>query len=906
MPFKKILMLILILQSNFLFSQIVIKGTVTDINRKTIPSASIMAVATSTSGKMIVLGYTFSDNEGKYTLKLKPSDSIVAISANLLGFNKKVHTLNIINNVNLYDVHFELEEAALSLQTFTVKAENLDRIVRKDTTTFKVKFFIDSTERILEDVLKKIPGIVIKEDGSIEYKNKPIERILVEGDDVFRTETKLPSKNLHADLVEEVQIIDRYSDNPLLKDIVNSDRQVINLNFKQGKKKALFGNIGLGGGVTNRYEITSNLISFIGKTKAFIIASANNIGNDIGSNANRELDINHLRSNDYFNPTARAASLVPILSINAPALSPRRTNINEAWLTSFHFLTRPTKDWILKATAVHTQDNLLQIQQSNSQVLLGISSFLIKDNNQSSFKPRYQNFHIENMIPLSKDANLLIVNEYRQGQTQANTNIDINERNISQQLNNQSAYWRNVLVYTQKLTDSLAIVLNAAWLSDHKPQTLLLRPKDNYSSLIQSTSPTFLGIEQQAWVKTQYAIVEANLKKVWKANYKFNIKIGGSLQRDSTQTWIWADNLGEKQLLQDINFQNNAIYQQTDWWATVGYHQNFEKVRLSITTSFHNLNTVFTDKIHTNDAFNQNWVYLSPRLIVDWNLKGNDKINFSYQYNPRFMDIQNLLGGYYFRSYRALQRNEVQPFQINSHFATLNYRFERVLKKIEGNIFFSYSNNANTQMSRLQFTPFYTLTELTNTNKNFESYFVNAEIMRLLNAINLSVKLTSQQFLNISYNSIGRNDFERVQNISTTQAIQVVSLFKQAFNFTIGGSWSFNQQKTQTNGVGTNPTFHQWQSWLKTTWKLNPKLSITTNKEYNLFQSDLSSSNNNIFMDISLQYQIKPSKSMLYIDFYNIFNNQEYQFSSVSANQMNTQIYRLLPRILLAKFEYRF
>ena len=88
-----------------------------------------------------------------------------------------------------------------------------------------------------------------------------------------------------------------------------------------------------------------------------------------------------------------------------------------------------------------SKDQILQEQNKQTQYLLGINQFTVKEISQATLKPAVQNFHLENMIPLSKNANMKLVNEYNIDNALANSTININGKTIVQELSGRSALW---------------------------------------------------------------------------------------------------------------------------------------------------------------------------------------------------------------------------------------------------------------------------------------------------------------------------------------------------------------------------------------------------------------------------------------------------------------------------------
>src|SRR5690606_5979425 len=95
--------------------------------------------------------------------------------------------------------------------------------IKKDTIIFKASAFTDGTEQTVEDLLKKIPGVYIDSDGTIKVGNQEIEKLMVDGDDLFEKGYRVLSKNMPAYPIERVELFQNYSNNPLLKNIEDSN-----------------------------------------------------------------------------------------------------------------------------------------------------------------------------------------------------------------------------------------------------------------------------------------------------------------------------------------------------------------------------------------------------------------------------------------------------------------------------------------------------------------------------------------------------------------------------------------------------------------------------------------------------------------------------------------------------------
>ena len=272
-----------LLPRNRVGAQDTLDGIVTDIGGEGLPAATI-TVHDIGAGTMIA--WAVADPYGSFSVELPPLDS-VRLTIRALG--KRQDSLAIalpyleILRVTLYDGKNLLPET-------TVRTERAPITERNDTTTVHFRTFRDSTDQKVEEVLRKIPGVEVKETGEIEVYGKPLHRLLIEGSDLFGQDYQLGSKNINAQDIGRVEIIDHYESNPVLRNVNNSDAIVLNLKLEDDVKATLAGNInaGLGyGGREEKYALYATAYRIARMDKTIFIGYLDNIATgyvDVGEN----------------------------------------------------------------------------------------------------------------------------------------------------------------------------------------------------------------------------------------------------------------------------------------------------------------------------------------------------------------------------------------------------------------------------------------------------------------------------------------------------------------------------------------------------------------------------------------------------------------------------------------------
>jgi len=234
--------------------------------------ANVMAVDTVTKE---MKGFTVTDVNGNFQLRLE-KNTVYELKITFVGFKP-------ISEYIRYDQKPEvplmilMREAVNALDQVTVVAE-MPVVMQGDTISYKADAFTKGDERKLEDVLEELPGFNIRDNGDIEVQGKRVEKVLVDGKEFFEGDTKLATKNIPADVIDRVQVLQNYNDVAPMQGLMDNDRLAINIELKPDKKRIVFGDIEAGGGPEERYFGHANAFYYAPKTSINFIGDGNNVG----------------------------------------------------------------------------------------------------------------------------------------------------------------------------------------------------------------------------------------------------------------------------------------------------------------------------------------------------------------------------------------------------------------------------------------------------------------------------------------------------------------------------------------------------------------------------------------------------------------------------------------------------
>jgi hypothetical protein len=222
---KKLIIVLLFITANLSFAQIKMQGVVKDSIGTTLELANIIAINQETSA---LESYAITNEKGNFTLSLgKNGNYKFQVShIGMKNFEAIISTLE--ENISR-DFVLQLDNI---LDTVELTYEMPVRI-QGDTIVYNADSFKNGSERKLEDVLEKLPGVEINEEGQVEVEGKVVNKLMVNGKDFFDGDSKLATKNIPSNAVDKIQVLRNYSEVGQLRGVTNNqDNVAINIKLK--------------------------------------------------------------------------------------------------------------------------------------------------------------------------------------------------------------------------------------------------------------------------------------------------------------------------------------------------------------------------------------------------------------------------------------------------------------------------------------------------------------------------------------------------------------------------------------------------------------------------------------------------------------------------------------------------
>ena len=896
---KKTILLYILFITSFSFSQTIrLEGFILDADKKPLEMANVMAVNVATKG---MDAYAITNDKGKYFLNLKQNASY-SIKVSYLGMPNK--EISVTTKSESIAQNIVMEPGGIELKGVEIVHE-MPVSIHGDTIAYNADSFKTGTEKKLEDVLKKLPGVEVNADGEVEVEGKKVTKLMVEGKDFFDGDTKLGVKNIPADAIDKVQVLRNYNDVSQLKGLENNDENVaMNIKLKSGKKNFWFGDMTAGGGTgenvnkakLDRYIVNPKVFYYNPKFSLNVISNFNNIG---------ELP---LTIQDYFKMTGgfrgmmkKGGSSFNVASndLGITALRNNRAKEIETKFGATNFSFNPTKSWNLSGFTVFSYSNT-QIETNSASTILANNTQInatekpIQQTNyglvklSSSYKPS-TNFQFDYDVLMKKSSQIENSSIDRISTVKSITNAE----NIStyKKQNPASVNQNFSVYYTLKEKSVFDIEIQH-----------LFQEEDPFYNANLKTSPIGLtgflaqnrsDLNQSRFVKTNKLDSKFDYYYMVTPKSNFNVTFGNtySYQNFNSGIFQFLDN-GTKNELTDLSNNNQVSFHFND--AFFGLHYKMLLGKITITPGFsgHYYNM---KNLQEGTTVTKNFSKFLPDLYVLYQIKKAETLTYNYSLSNVFTDISQLVQGYILNGYSSLFRGNRDLENATSQVHSLRY-FKYNMFNFE-NIFANASYTRTLEAVKTDAT----FTGVNQVSSPYNSNFPN-ETATAMGSYGRSFlrnyKASGSANVNWSkFNNIQNSVVASSESFTQTYSLKLATLFKEIPNIEIGYATTINDYNHSRYFTNT-PSITLDYYFLKS-------FSFVTDYQYNhYYNSDRSINNEYQFWNASLGYQKKDSKWEYKLGVTNLLNTTSLNDNSFNQFTVSSSRYIIQPRYMIFSLKY--
>ena len=229
-----------------------------------------------TASDSTFVGGTVSDKNGTFSIEA-PSNGTFKLKISTVGYLniEREITLRRYQGVDLGELLMTSESIMLKEAVVTGRAAQV--MVRKDTLVFNPEGFRTPEGSAIEELIKRIPGAEVDEEGNITINGKEVKKILIDGKEFMLGDTETALKNLPVSIIQNMKFYDQQSDQARITGIDDGEKEtVLDFSIKKGMNHGYMTNLDFAGGTKDRYASRGMASSFTDKTRIVLMGNFNN------------------------------------------------------------------------------------------------------------------------------------------------------------------------------------------------------------------------------------------------------------------------------------------------------------------------------------------------------------------------------------------------------------------------------------------------------------------------------------------------------------------------------------------------------------------------------------------------------------------------------------------------------
>ena len=516
-----------------------IKGVVKDSTGRAVPYASVNLKNPVTNG---IVSYTITDAKGAYALPLPANTPVsnLVIEVRCIGYKNQSKSITDVQA----PVDFILSVSINQLQAVVVKSSRPVLRTSGDTLSYKVSDFSSAQDRVIGDVIKKLPGITVAADGKISYNNKPISNLYIGGDNLLDDKYNIATTTIPQGAVDQVQVIENHQPVKVLQNKVMSDDVALNLSFKKGAKLQMVGQESIGAGLPGNYNVDLNAMMFKDKYKAINYLKGNNTGNDLQEDLVSHNFADYMQQIDNNVP----ATVLSLGSVNDPALSRNRYLFDRSGILNLNNLVNFKKNVQLKINAWYLHDTQRQDYSQHTTIFLPDDTVRYNETQYNRFHPDI--LHTQFTLNINQDKYYLNDALLMDNNRSINySDLNTNGTGVNQVFKDNKLSFSNEFNLIKSLRSNNIIQAYSYISHSAEPESRTIGP--DYNNAIFNNNTPYAQLVQNVNVPT------------WFTNNYISFKIPSNL---ITQSFRAGFNIQSQTLTSDLNVvqTNNGINVESD------------------------------------------------------------------------------------------------------------------------------------------------------------------------------------------------------------------------------------------------------------------------------------------------------------------------------------------------------
>jgi len=763
-------------------------------NKEPLPNAAValLEVKDSTIAATVV-----ADAKGTFSISgTKPGNYVLVVS--YMGYQQLTRNVHVQDTSRLIALGtLVLKRKGLTLNEVEIVDVKPPITIKEDTVEYNAGSFKTRENALLEELLKKLPGIQVEKDGTIKANGETVKKVLVDGKPFFGDDPKMATRNLPADIVDKIQLIDRKSEQAQFTGIADGEiEKTLNFTIKPDRKKGVFGRATAGYGSDERFSVNASMNRFRQTQQLSVMGGGNNTNNTGFS------------FSDGFNFGGGAKG----------GGGTGNTGLNRNWNGGINYSDNLAKGLRISGSYFMSdmqRDNERRSERENrhkpdSFSYVNSNSASLSNNRSHRLNARIE-YDIDSFHSLIVTPNIT----YNSGDnfsesrnTTLNNNRDtvnngrtINKATASSPNINGTALFRKKFA---KKGRTFSTNLNFGANSNEREsinqsQTSFLQRNGTYRSdtidqkVIQDNSSKTLGVRMSY---TEPVFIDRFLELNYGYSYNYNSSNRNTYDKGKDAYDLLNDSL--------TNAFNN-VYSNHQAGLSIMTQKLRYNYTLGVNLQFNNLSS---ENITKDSTLRQHTVNISPLAQMNYNFSKNRRMRLAYRgqtqqptleqlqpvpdnSNPLFVKLGNPDLKPSFNNNLSVNYNNFDPGSMRSFFASLTGTF--TLNRIVNN---TAINDQGIQTSR---------PVNVNGNYNVNAYMVNGFAINRRQETSINTNTYAGLTRDVSFLNNQKNF---TQNLNISQAASFNYRYKEVFDMAAGASVNYNSARFSNNKANNTNYFN--------------------------------------------------------------------------------------------------
>ena len=905
---KKILYLILIQSAaTFAYAQdCKLKGTVLNDGGIPVTDASVSVFDSKNEGK----GFVFTSKEGEFEFSL-PCNQTYEIEIEQSGFETLVKKIELNGNKS-EKIKLEKGGETVSLQETIIKAQQAIK-VKGDTIEFDADSFKVGNEEVLEDILKKLPGIEV-ENGKVMYKGKEMSQVTVGGREVLGGNQKLLNKNLPSDAVSKIQLNTKFKSNPFSSSLQEDEQFSLNIELKEDMKSLAFGNATLGGNADEHADAQLKTFYFAEKLDATVIADFNTYGKEV---FDREDYFSFFGGMSEFNSEG---SIYSLRGGNSSLNFGSSTNVSEmnTFNGAAHFGYEPNKKVKVSGFGLVNTNNTRNNSTEERRYIEGNTEF-DKSENKNSLLSAMGRLRIDWNPNTKGEVKYRLNFNYTGNDDEQGVNRYRNDQYVgfSKNLTDRKNYnLSQTLSYVRRVGRDHNIGFYVRHQYQKETPELYMNSEEkmfNFFDNKASNAGRYIVNQNQNYITNTLQLYSV-YNHLINNTTNLKLKVGTSFSMQDFDNKIYDLGSLVSTSFNGTNMVANTTFDYNETFGDATITKKIGKLQADLGAGV----SYFNEKVNLigNRTVKFDETKILPHAVLRYNFNNATSVTANYNQAYSFPHAKDLTDSYVLQNYRSVFRGNNDLRQALTHTTSLNFNHFNSFNFFNVFANFSYvqrerSIQTVSRMDKLFLDPNddkqYTISqENTLINSDYEENSYNA-------SLNIGKRIAKWYNVRANGNLSWSDYFTYSKGISDTDLVQINNKsFSQ--NYTLTNTFTFKKKVELKAGLSASfskfesrieQKSQNWRPFGDIAWSVTDKILLQSDISYRLQYIDGVKRNEAKELNASLRYN---AFKKTYITFVagNILGNNRILSTSLSDNVIRTTTTDVLGRYFLVNLRYKF